>query len=215
MSYKIAIDGPSASGKSTISKIIASNNDLLFISTGFIFRSFALLLKERNMLNSKLEQQILFLEQQKIELIDFKVYINGIDETNKLNNDEISLIASKISSIPEIRELFKKIQKLISNKQDVVMDGRDIGTVVLPDANLKIFLIASSFKRAKRRYQEFKLIHIKKNFFLIWISLIIRDWKDKHRKISPLKKADDAIVINSSHKTIDQVVKEIQDRIER
>lgn len=215
MSYKIAIDGPSASGKSTISKIIASNNDLLFISTGFIFRSFALLLKERNMLNSKLEQQILFLEQQKIELIDFKVYINGIDETSKLNNDEISLIASKISSIPEIRELFKKIQKLISNKQDVVMDGRDIGTVVLPNANLKIFLIASSFKRAKRRYQEFKLIHIKKNFFLIWISLIIRDWKDKHRKISPLKKADDAIVINSSHKTIDQVVKEIQDRIER
>lgn len=215
MSYKIAIDGPSASGKSTISKIIASNNDLLFISTGFIFRSFALLLKEKKMLNSKLDQQILFLEQQKIELIDFKVYINGIDETNKLNNDEISLIASKISSILEIRELFKKIQKLISNKQEIVMDGRDIGTVVLPDANLKIFLIASSFKRAKRRYQEFKLIHIKKNFFLIWISLIIRDWKDKHRKISPLKKANDAIVINSSHKTIDQVVKEIQDRIER
>lgn len=215
MSYKIAIDGPSASGKSTISKIIANDNNLLFLSTGFIFRAFALLLKENNLLNSSIKEKILFLEKQNIKFIDSKVIINGVDETTKLSSDEISLISSKISSIPEIRELFKKIQQLISENHDVVMDGRDIGTVVLPDANLKIFLTASSFNRAKRRYREFTKNHIKKNFFLIWLRLIKRDWQDKHRKISPLKKASDAIVINSSNKTIHQVVKEIQSRIER
>lgn len=215
MSYKIAIDGPSASGKSTIAQIIAHNNNLLFISTGFIFRSFALLLKENDMLNSNLHDQILFLNEQEIKLIDHKVFINGVDETKKLSNDEIGLISSKISSIPEIRLIFQNIQKLISENNDVVMDGRDIGTVVLPNANLKIFLIASTFKRAKRRFMEFENIHIRKNFFLIWIRLVRRDWQDRHRKISPLKKAKDSIVINSSNKTIDQVVKEIQNRIER
>ncbi|MEF9985158.1 MAG: (d)CMP kinase [Malacoplasma sp.] len=215
MSYKIAIDGPSASGKSTISKIIAKNNNLLFVSTGFIFRSFAYLLKENNLCDISISEQLLFLKKQKIELIKDKVFINGIDCTEKLHGDDISYLSSKISSILEIRELFKEIQRQISDKCDVIMDGRDIGTVILPDANLKIFLVASSYKRAKRRYDELVRLNIKKSFFFIWFKIIKRDWNDKHRKLSPLKKADDAFVINSSNKSIDEVVKEIQKKIER
>lgn len=215
MSYKIAIDGPAGSGKSTISKIIAKNNNILFISTGYFYRSYAYLLKQANLLDVDWEKQKQYLEAQKITIKDDALFINDVDKTKAVKENEISQLASVLATKKEIRDFSKKTQQEIASKNDVILDGRDIGTVVMPDANLKIYLTASISERAKRRVKELKNLNMKANYLTTWFAIYKRDWNDKHRKIAPLKKAKDAIVVKTNNKTIDEVVAEIQKLIKK
>lgn len=209
MSYKIAIDGPAGSGKSTVSKIIAERYNLYFISTGYFFRAYALILRNNNLLNADVEAQIDCLNKHSIDIVDNKLFINKKDLTIEAKTEQISDFASELATKKEIRDYSKKTQSIIANNKDVIMDGRDIGTVIMPDANLKIFLIASIKERAHRRLKELKELNIEETYWKVWIDIFKRDWNDKHRKVAPLKKANDAIVVNTDNKTIEQVVEEI------
>lgn len=208
--YKIAIDGPSSSGKSTVTKKIAEINNFTYISTGSYFRAFAYILIQNNLTKEKPKEMADFLSDKKIIFDNDQVFYQDINITNLIKEIQISSLASKISQYQEVREIFKNKIQEFSKEKNVVMDGRDIGTVIMPDANIKIFLVASTWTRAKRRNQELKLLHKKTNFFLTYFSLLKRDLNDKYRKVSPLKKAKDAIKINTSHLSIDQTVNEIQ-----
>ncbi|WPL39153.1 (d)CMP kinase [Malacoplasma iowae] len=209
MTYKIAIDGPAGSGKSTVSKIIASQYNLTFVSTGYFFRAYALILKNNNKINATADEQLEILNNTTIDIDNDKLFINGIDSTNNIKNSEISELASMLATKKHIREIAKNSQIEIANKKDVIMDGRDIGTVIMPNANVKIYLVASIKERAKRRTKELKQLNEKTSYFKVWFEIFKRDWNDKHRKIAPLKKANDAIVVKTNNKSINDVVTEI------
>lgn len=215
MTYKIAIDGPAGSGKSTVSKIIANQQNLTFVSTGYFFRAYALILKNNDKINSSENEQLEIINNHAIDISDDKLFINGIDSTNEIKNSEISELASILATKKHIREIAKEAQKQIAVKKDVIMDGRDIGTVIMPDANLKIYLVASIKERAKRRTKELKELNENTSYIKVWLDIFKRDWNDKHRKIAPLKKASDAIVVKTNNKSINDVVAEITNYIKR
>lgn len=210
MYYKIAIDGPAGSGKSTVAKIIANNNNLTFISTGYLFRAYALILRNNNLLESTPDEVISFLRKRLIELKDEKLIIDGNDFTNESKTEQISHFASELATKDYIRSFYNQTIHNMVEKMSVIIDGRDIGTIILPNANLKIFLTASITERAKRRTRELNALNKKSSFIKVWFDIFKRDWSDKHRKIAPLKKAKDAIKIKTNNKTIQQVVDEIQ-----
>lgn len=214
MSYIVAIDGPAGSGKSTISKILSEKYNLLFISSGKYYRALTYLFNKNNFkeINEEFIQQA---SNAKIDINDNKIFLNNNDITSKITDELVSNNISLISSHEQIREIVNEKIRDVSKKHDIVMDGRDIGTVVFPNANLKIYLTASSWQRAKRRKKE--LIAMDKNvgLFSIWKSIVNRDYKDKHRKIAPLKKASDAIVISSTKFTINEVIDKISKYIKR
>ncbi len=215
MTYKIAIDGPAGSGKSTVSKIIANQQNLTFVSTGYFFRAYALILKNNDKINSSENEQLEIINNHAIDISDDKLFINGVDSTNEIKNSEISELASILATKKRIREIAKEAQKQIAVKKDVIMDGRDIGTVIMPDANLKIYLVASIKERAKRRTKELKELNENTSYIKVWLDIFKRDWNDKHRKIAPLKKASDAIVVKTNNKSINDVVAEITNYIKR
>lgn len=215
MTYKIAIDGPAGSGKSTVSKIIANQQNLTFVSTGYFFRAYALILKNNDKINSSENEQLEIINNHAIDISDDKLFINGVDSTNEIKNSEISELASILATKKHIREIAKGAQKQIAVKKDVIMDGRDIGTVIMPDANLKIYLVASIKERAKRRTKELKELNENTSYIKVWLDIFKRDWNDKHRKIAPLKKASDAIVVKTNNKSINDVVDEITNYIKR
>lgn len=215
MTYKIAIDGPAGSGKSTVSKIIANQQNLTFVSTGYFFRAYALILKNNDKKNSSENEQLEIINNHAIDISDDKLFINGVDSTNEIKNSEISELASILATKKRIREIAKEAQKQIAVKKDVIMDGRDIGTVIMPDANLKIYLVASIKERAKRRTKELKELNENTSYIKVWLDIFKRDWNDKHRKIAPLKKASDAIVVKTNNKSINDVVAEITNYIKR
>lgn len=213
MLYKIAIDGPASSGKSTVAKILAKNNNLTFISTGYLFRAYALILRNNNCLDQSSDEVISLLKKRMIELKNEKLFIDGKDYTNESKSEQISDFASTLATKDYIRAYYNHVvQKQIENLS-VVMDGRDIGTIIMPNANLKIYLTASITERAKRRTKELRELGKKVNFFKIWIDIFRRDYADKHRKIAPLKKAKDAILVKTNNKSIEQVVNIIQQHI--
>lgn len=215
MTYKIAIDGPAGSGKSTVSKIIANQQNLTFVSTGYFFRAYALILKNNDKINSSENEQLEIINNHAIDISDDKLFINGVDSTNEIKNSEISELASILATKKHIREMAKEAQKQIAVKKDVIMDGRDIGTVIMPDANLKIYLVASIKERAKRRTKELKELNENTSYIKVWLDIFKRDWNDKHRKIAPLKKASNAIVVKTNNKSINDVVDEITNYIKR
>lgn len=215
MTYKIAIDGPAGSGKSTVSKIIANQQNLTFVSTGYFFRAYALILKNNDKINSSENEQLEIINNHAIDISDDKLFINGVDSANEIKNSEISELASILATKKRIREIAKEAQKQIAVKKDVIMDGRDIGTVIMPDANLKIYLVASIKERAKRRTKELKELNENTSYIKVWLDIFKRDWNDKHRKIAPLKKASDAIVVKTNNKSINDVVAEITNYIKR
>lgn len=215
MTYKIAIDGPAGSGKSTVSKIIANQQNLTFVSTGYFFRAYALILNNNDKINSSENEQLEIINNHAIDISDDKLFINGVDSTNEIKNSEISELASILATKKRIREIAKEAQKQIAVKKDVIMDGRDIGTVIMPDANLKIYLVASIKERAKRRTKELKELNENTSYIKVWLDIFKRDWNDKHRKIAPLKKASDAIVVKTNNKSINDVVAEITNYIKR
>ena len=199
----IAIDGPSGSGKSTISKIIAKKMGFINVDTGALYRTIAYFFLE-NKINYKEKSEVLknlnnISVSLKNENFSQTIFLNGVDVTQKIRTNEISMLSSEISVIPEVRQFLLKLQRDIAEKNNIVIDGRDIGTVVLPNADVKIFLTADPKVRAKRRYNQLISKGQSTTFDEILELINKRDYNDIHRKISPLKKANDAILVDNSN----------------
>lgn len=209
--YSIAVDGPSASGKTTISKIIADNNNLLFISSGILYRIAA------NFINKEdTDDQIISKLKKIIITYDNKIfYVNGKDISNRLGRNETSVLASHFAKNINVRNFVNSELRKLSLNHDVIIDGRDIGTKVLPDADLKIFLTTSVITRVIRRKKELNNNNERINFLKTYLTIWKRDWNDLKRKIDPLKKADDAIIISTDNKSIEEIVESIQSLIKR
>lgn len=210
----IAIDGPAGAGKSSIAKALSKRLGYIYIDTGAMYRAVALFFLENNVADgtdSRIESLLDKLEISiKYEDGAQKVILNGEDVTGKLRLEEIGKLASKFSAIGSVREKLVALQRKLAQKENVVMDGRDIGTVVLPNADLKIYLSASSKVRAKRRYLEL----LEKGQTDLDINdiedeIVKRDEADMNREISPLKQADDAYYLDSSDMTLEEVVSKI------
>ncbi|MDQ0362831.1 (d)CMP kinase [Breznakia pachnodae] len=206
----IAIDGPSAAGKSTIAKLLAKQLSYIHLDTGAMYRccAYASLVNKIDLNDIKaLEEmmntiQISFNEKGEVEL-------NGENVADKIRTNEISMRTSTISQYPFVREKLVKIQQDLAKSKGYILDGRDIGTVVLVDAEVKIYMVASVEARAKRRYQEYVNQGIEVDYNNIYKDIEQRDYQDMNRKVSPLKKADDAIEIDTSQLTIQQVVDKV------
>ena len=210
----IAIDGPAGAGKSSIAKALSKRLGYIYIDTGAMYRAVAFFFVENNVsdgTDSRIESLLEKLEISiKYEDGAQKVILNGEDVTGKLRLEEIGKLASKFSAIGSVREKLVALQRKLAQKENVVMDGRDIGTVVLPNADLKIYLSASSKVRAKRRYLELlEKGHTDLDINEIEDEIIKRDEADMNREISPLKQADDAYYLDSSDMTLEEVVSKI------
>ena len=210
----IAIDGPAGAGKSSIAKALSKRLGYIYIDTGAMYRAVALFFVENNIsdgADSRIESLLDKLEISiKYEDGAQKVILNGEDVTDKLRLEEIGKLASKFSAIGSVREKLVALQRKLAQKENVVMDGRDIGTVVLPNADLKIYLSASSKVRAKRRYLELlEKGHTDLDINEIEDEIIKRDEADMNREISPLKHAEDAYYLDSSDMTLEEVVSKI------
>jgi cytidylate kinase len=206
----IAIDGPSAAGKSSIAKIVAKKLGYVYIDTGAMYRCVGYYCLQNNIdLNNETAVSAI-LKNIKITMdSNNRVYLNEHDVSDQIRQDEVSMSASLVSSYQDVREFLVKQQRKMSNVGGVILDGRDIGTVVLPDAKLKIYQNASVETRAKRRFLENKKRGLSADLETIKKDIEQRDYQDMNRKISPLKKADDAIVLDTSNLSIDEVVNEV------
>lgn len=209
MGFKIAIDGPSASGKSTIAKILAHKLKFVHVDSGQMFRAITVLA-----LNSKInlanEQEYDFLNKLTLSFKNNSIFANGADLTDSTHTPEIDKNVSLVSSLKCVREfVLNTLNETIKN-ENVVMDGRDIGTVVMPDADLKVFLTASVETRAERRFLENQKKNIHSSLKEIEKDLQARDFKDTNRKIAPLKQANDAVFLDTSYLTIEEVANKIE-----
>ena len=206
--FKIAIDGPAGSGKSTISKRLSEILHFSHIDTGAMYR--AITLKALNLhINLENEDEYDFLDSTTLNIDGDHIYLDGVDVSQDIRSIEVTTNASTPARLERVRTYLVNFQRQIAEKQNVIMDGRDIGTVVLPDADLKIYLDATVECRALRRMKEREEAGINKSFEETLEEIIVRDKKDSTRKIGPLKVAEDAIVVDSSDMTIDEVVAEI------
>jgi cytidylate kinase len=209
MGYIIAVDGPAGAGKSTVAKQLAKALNFTYIDSGAMYRSFTLNLIE-NKVNIENENEVLdLLTNTDISFMGKKILVDNKDVTKKIRSKEVDNLVSRISTIPEVRHILIANQRKISANKDVVMDGRDIGTVVFPNANIKIYLTADVEERAKRRTAENISKGIKINYEEILSEIKKRDTTDQDRVISPLRPAEDAILIDTTHKTVEEVVNEI------
>lgn len=217
----IAIDGPSGSGKSSISKCLAKKLNFVSVDTGALYRSIAYYFFKNN-IDYNLENNVS--ENLKNIVIDVKyndnnqfVFLNNENITSNIRSDEVSMISSQISSMPCVRKYLLSLQRNIALKNNIIMDGRDIGTVVLPNADVKIFLTASPKFRAQRRYEQLSKNCPNITFYEVWKNINERDFNDMHRKIAPLKPAKDAIIFDNSRYTFDEsvsyILKKIKERI--
>ncbi len=203
----IAIDGPAAAGKSTIAKAIAKEYHYVYIDTGAMYRSVAYYTKKNQICWE--DEQSVVASLNKLELSlnsDGKVYLNDEDVTAAIRQNDISLGASIVSKYPKVREYLVSLQQEMAQVGGVVLDGRDIGTVVLPNADLKIYQIASVEARATRRHLENLEKGIASDLEKIKAEIEKRDYEDMHREASPLRRADDAKELDTSHLSIDEVL---------
>ncbi len=206
---QIAIDGPAGSGKSTVAKIIAQKLNYIYLDTGAMYRAVAWACIKGNISLNTLDVVDSLLESLDISFRGQSIYLNDIDVTKHIRTPEVREIVSNIAQHPDIRYDLTMRQREIASENDVVMDGRDIGTCVLPYANLKIFLTASIEARAKRRYEEIKDVEQDVSLDDIKASIENRDIQDMNRKHAPLKQASDAILIDTSDMSVDEVVERI------
>lgn len=209
----VAIDGPVGAGKSTVAKITARKLNIVYIDTGAMYRAVGLYVtrkgldtKDANQVNSVLDEISL---DVKLSNEGQKIFLNGEDVTKLIRTPEISMAASNVSAVKEVREKLVEIQRNLAESKSVIMDGRDIGTVVLPNATTKIFLNADLDVRADRRYKELIKKGQNVTFEDVKNDIIKRDKNDMSRAASPLKKADDAVEVDTTGKTLDEVVNDI------
>ncbi len=212
---QIAIDGPAGAGKSTISKFVATELGYLYIDTGAMYRAIGykalklgLNLEENDKIDTMAKETEIEL---KITETGQAIFLDGKDVTTKIRTPEVSMAASKVSAIGGVRKTLVDLQRRIAGSNNVVMDGRDIGTVVLPNAEIKIFLTATAEDRAMRRYIELKEKGVDTSYQSVLEDMQKRDWQDTHRAESPLKAACDATVIDTSGQTLGESVQLITD----
>lgn len=213
MGFNIAIDGPAGAGKSTIARRAAKELDFIYVDTGAMYRSIALgLLRQQvdieddQALRSALEGITVTIGYENGEQ---QVYLNGENVSGQIRTSEVSSMASNSSARPAVREKLLGLQRDLAAKENVLMDGRDIGTMILPQAQLKIYLTASVHTRAERRYREMMEKGVECVLSEIEKEIEDRDYRDMHRDIAPLRQAGDAVLVDSSDMTIDEVVERI------
>ena len=218
MGFKIAIDGPAGAGKSTIAKQVARRENLIYIDTGAMYRAMSLLMLQNGIPLDDAEKIGQECSRAQIDISyengEQAVFLNGENVDAFLREERVGNAASAVSAVPRVRERLVQLQRELAESADVVMDGRDIGTVVLPDADLKIFLTASSRVRAERRYRELQEKGIEADLKTIQRDIEERDHRDMTRESSPLRQAEDAVVIDSSMMTVDEVIQNILDLIQ-
>ncbi len=213
MAYNIAIDGPAGAGKSTIARAVAERMNLIYVDTGAMYRAIALYLLRQK---TDLQDQGKIVEQCKNADVTIRyedgvqvVYLNGENVNACLRTEEVGSTASVISPIPEVRKKLVELQRRLAAEKDCIMDGRDIGTCVLPDAQTKIYLTASSSVRAKRRYDELSAKGESCDPEKIRADIEERDYRDMNRETSPLRQAEDAVLVDTSEMTIQEAVERI------
>lgn len=211
--YNIAIDGPAGAGKSTIAKIVAKDLGFIYVDTGAMYRTMALACLRAG-IEAKNEMEIISNCQNVKVALKYedglqKVFLNGEDVSTEIRKEEVGNMASAIAVYGPVREILVKMQQEIAANNNVVMDGRDIGTAVLPNADLKIYLTASVETRAMRRYKELVEKGQECDIKQIEADIADRDYRDMNRDVSPLKQADDAVLVDSSEMNIEQVVEAI------
>ena len=211
----VAIDGPAGSGKSTIAKLLAKKYDLTYIDTGAMYRMITLYLLENNIDISDLKEVERILNTVNLDMQGDKFYLNNVDVTTKIREKRINENVSKVASIKIVRSNLVDLQRKVSNNKNVILDGRDVGTVIFPNAQVKIFLIASPEERARRRYNEFLEKKTEITYEEVLKSIKERDHIDSTRDESPFVKADDAIELDSTNLTIEDVVNFISKEIEK
>lgn len=213
MTIKIAIDGPAGAGKSTVARSLSKRLGFIYIDTGAMYRALTYKLLEDNIDLNKKPIVIDIAKKCDIKFFQNKILLNKMDVTEEIRTPSVSRNVSIIAKIPEVREIMVKLQRSIADVDNVVMDGRDITTVVLPDAQYKFYITATSEVRAKRRYDELKLKGIDVSFEETLNEIKLRDKTDIERKVSPLTISDDSIVIDTTFMTVKQVVDKIYDII--
>lgn len=213
----IAIDGPSGAGKSTIARLLAKEFKFLYVDTGALYRAIGLYMLQKEVGLTENERICSLLPEisLKLEYIngEQRVLLNGIDVSDEIRKPEISMAASAVSAIPKVREFLLDLQRSIALTNNVIMDGRDIATVVLPNAQIKIFLSASAEDRAKRRYLELKQKGIECDFQQVYDELKVRDYNDSNREVAPLKPSPESIQIDTSGYTLEQSIETIKEVI--
>ena len=211
MKINIAIDGPSAAGKSSVADILATKLGYTHLDTGAMYRAVALKAKEENIAEDDEESIVKMIEKMDLDMKpDGRVFLNGEDVSLKIRTNEISMGASNVSKLLNVRKALVSMQQKICASGGYILDGRDIGTVVLVDAPVKIFMVASAEARAKRRVEQNKKKGIEgDDYNAILEDIKRRDYQDSHRENSPLKQADDAMLIDTSDLTKNEVVEKI------
>lgn len=210
----VAIDGPSGAGKSTISKIIASRLGYVYIDTGALYRMIGLYAFRHGIVLEECEKIVPLLKDIKLD-IKFeeegqKFYLNDKDVTKEIRKNEISMYASKVSAIKEVRDFLFETQRKFAKENNCIMDGRDIGTVILPWADIKVFLTASVEARAKRRFDELISKGDDVTYEQIFEDVEKRDYNDTHRDIAPLRPAEDSILLDTTEMTFEESVDSLE-----
>lgn len=211
----VAIDGPAGSGKSTIAKLLAKKYDLTYIDTGAMYRMITLYLLENNIDINDLKEIERVLNTVNLDMQGDKFFLDNVDVSTKIREKRINDNVSKVASIKIVRSNLVDLQRKISNNKDVILDGRDVGTVIFPNAQVKIFLIASPEERARRRYNEFLEKKTEITYDEVLKSIKERDHIDSTRDESPFVKSDDAIELDSTNLTIEDVINFISKEIEK
>lgn len=212
----IAIDGPAASGKSTTARLIAEQLGYLYIDTGAMYRAMTLKVLQRN-LNPNQEEEIARLAEDTSIRLErdgggLKVFLDNQDVTQAIRSQAVTRGVSSVSTIKKVRDVMVREQRRMGASGGIVVEGRDIGTVVFPNADLKVFMVANVEERARRRQKDLRAQGADVPLQQLMDEIIERDWKDSHRDISPLRRADDAVVLDTSSMTIEQQVKFIVER---
>ena len=209
MRISVAIDGPAGAGKSTIAKLVSKEFNLMYINTGAMYRAVALKAMENGLTPKNVDEICNLIKKMKMKFENDDLILDGENIQDKITVPEISAMVSAYASIPEVRKILVELQRNMSKEFDVIMDGRDIGTVVLKDSPFKFFLTATPEERANRRYKELQDRNIECSYDEILKDIIERDYKDTHRETDPLKKADDAIEVDTTGLNILEVTNKI------
>lgn len=214
MSINIAIDGPAGAGKSTIAKMVSAEMGYIYVDTGALYRTVALYITENGIADEAIGESLGGADAS-LKFIDGvqRVFLGDRDVSDLIRTPEISMAASRTSAIPAVRAYLFELQKKIARENNVIMDGRDIGTVVLPDADVKIFLTASAEERANRRFKELSEKPDCPAYEEILRDIIQRDYQDMNRETAPLKQAEDAVLVDTTELTLEQSAQRIAEII--